>query len=94
MGYQIQYEQIGQVTKIKKRPKAIISFILVALILVSAISVKAFALPWVQDVLLPGDPAVTAAAFETMVESLQEGTSLLDAIKAFCLEIISHGKIT
>ena len=93
MAYEIQYKMIGQVPQKKKRPtKAIISLLLVILLIIGAVSVKTFALPWVQEVLVPGDPAVTAAAFETMVMNLKEGTSLFDAVKTFCLEILSHAQ--
>jgi hypothetical protein len=44
----------------------------------------------VQEVLLPGDPAVTAAALENMTEGLRSGESLLDAVTAFCREIIAN----
>ncbi len=40
--------------------------------------------------LLPGDPAVTAAALDTLQGNLRAGQTLRDAFTAFCLEII-HG---
>ena len=40
--------------------------------------------------LLPGDPAVTAAALENMAADLKAGQSVRDAITAFCAEIIAH----
>jgi len=44
----------------------------------------------IGKLLLPGDPDVTQAAITTMVEDVKTGTSLPDAITAFCREIIQN----
>ncbi len=46
----------------------------------------------VLDFLLPGDPAVTQAAFSDLVEDVRSGESVPDAVTAFCREIIIHGQ--
>ncbi len=41
--------------------------------------------------LIPGDPVVTAAAFDTMVQRLQAGEDAAQTVTAFCREILDHG---
>lgn len=43
--------------------------------------------------LLPGDPEVTAAALETMVQQIGTGENVGDAFSCFCREIIDHADI-
>lgn len=43
--------------------------------------------------LLPGDPVITGAALDTMVESLQGGLPIGEAFTAFCEEIVAHAQI-
>jgi hypothetical protein len=62
------------------------------LLVVAAVTVKSVGLQWVREVLLPGDPAVTAAALEGFVLDIKEGDTLVDAITAFCQEIVNGGK--
>jgi hypothetical protein len=57
-----------------------------------ALTVKATGLPWVQKYLLPGDPEVTAAALEQMVDDLRAGHGLGAAVTAFCREIVENAK--
>jgi len=42
--------------------------------------------------LIPGERAVTAAAFDGMVSDIGEGTSLRQAFLNFCREIILNGR--
>ncbi len=42
----------------------------------------------IKTFLLPGDPAVTEAAFVGMVEDIRAGERLSDAVTAFCQEIM------
>ena len=94
MGYKIMYASFGEE---KKMPKGrgswnkVAALLLVAVLLLGAMTVKNKGLRWVKDYLLPGDPAVTAAALEDMVTDLREGDSLFDAVTAFCREIMAHG---
>lgn len=46
----------------------------------------------VADVLLPGDAEVTAMAVQTMVNELNEGQGIGEAVTAFCQEIIAGGQ--
>lgn len=89
MSYQIEYNTVG-LPKPKGKPQKTPNWALlcVALCLLLALGIKCLGLPWVQQVLLPGDPAVTAAALENMVADLKGGASLIGAITAFCQEIL------
>ena len=42
----------------------------------------------VWQYLIPGDPAVTTAAFSSMVDDIGEGESIRQAFLTFCKEII------
>lgn len=96
MSYRITYPSFGEE---KKQPPAkrgwtgVVSAALVAALVFGAIAVKNRGLTWVQAYLLPGDPAVTAAALDGMVEDLRSGESITEAVKAFCQEIIAHADI-
>ena len=91
MAYRISYDGVGKYRlKNKNKRKGIYSAVFVLLLVFVAISIKVSGLTWVQEVLLPGDSAVTAAALEDMVTDLRNGDSLYEAIKAFCQEIVEH----
>lgn len=45
-----------------------------------------------QRILIPGDAEVTIAAFSSMVEQIQAGEPIGDAVTAFCGEIIENGQ--
>lgn len=93
MAYQIRYEKIG--TKPEKSPKkwtGLIAAICVLALVTGAVTVKTVGLKWIQEVLLPGDPEVTAAALEGLVEDLKDGESLGRAVTAFCEEIMKNAE--
>lgn len=93
MGYRIEYGSQGDLRKpLKpKRPYSAIAAAACVLALVAgAIAIKHTGLTWVQEVLLPGDPAVTAAALENMVDNIKEGNSIAEAVTAFCQEIVEN----
>jgi hypothetical protein len=93
MSYRIEYGSGGELRKPckKKGLWARVAVVICVLSLVAgAMTIKNTGLSWVKTVLLPGDPAVTAAALENMAESIREGESLVDAVTAFCREIIEN----
>ena len=94
MGYRIEYGDM-KVHKYRRRAKwgSWIAFACVILLVAGAITVKTVGLTWVQEVLLPGDPVVTAAALDGLVEDLRQGDTLGQAIKAFCQEIMENGQL-
>ena len=42
--------------------------------------------------LLPGDPAVTGPALQTLIERLTDGEALGDAVTAFCREVVAGAR--
>lgn len=44
-----------------------------------------------RQLLIPGDPDVTAGAFDTLVRQVRAGEAVSDALRAFCQEILYHG---
>lgn len=44
-----------------------------------------------RDILIPGDPEVTAAAFSGMMEDIRTGEDVTGAVTAFCREILDNG---
>lgn len=89
MAYRIKYNLVGpdrQTTQKSKRTRTIITILGIAGLVTIALR-----LPWAQNLLLPGDAAVTAAALESLAKNLQQGESLMDAITVFCRNIIAHG---
>lgn len=45
------------------------------------------------DFLIPGDKEITKHAFTTMIEDVQEGEDIKDAVTAFCVEILNGAKV-
>ena len=43
-----------------------------------------------RELLIPGEPAITVAALETLTENLQEGMPFQLAVETFCGEILSY----
>ena len=96
MSYRITYPSFGEEKKLpvrRERWAGVAAVALVVILVFGAIAVKNTGLTWVQTYLLPGDPAVTAAALDGMVEDLRNGESLGEAVKTFCEEIIAHADI-
>lgn len=95
MAYRIDYGTAGTHRKPLRHKLSAPAFkatIFVLILVASAVTVKLVGLTWVRDVLLPGDPAVTAAALDNMTDGLRNGESLLDAVTAFCREIIENAQ--
>ena len=95
MGYRVEYKSFGEekkLPKVRKYKSAVLAAALVLSLTGGALTVKLTGLPWVQKYLLPGDPEVTAAALEQMVEDLRSGHSLGDAVTAFCREIMENAQ--
>ena len=93
MAYNIRYVSFDEEKKQPKDTKLrnrIAACLLVVVLLIGAMTVKHRGLRWVTEYLVPGDPAVTAAALEGMVMDLREGENLYDAVTAFCREIMEH----
>ena len=91
MPYRIDYGSAGNQRKplrAKLSSPAIKTSLVILAFVTGAVVIKIFGLTWVQEILLPGDPEVTAAALHNMTDGLRNGDSLLDAVTAFCREIV------
>lgn len=94
MGYKIVYG--GQIHPRKKKvslKKLATAFILLSLV-AAAITVKTVGLPWVEQVLLPGDPRLTSQALADLADSIRQGTSLWQALETFCREIVFNAGLS
>ncbi len=93
MGYRILYDnermQINRDNS-KHFGSRIISVMLICLLVLG--SLKLIGWDKVKHYMLPGDPAVTETAFNSMIESIRAGESVKDAVTAFCVEIIDNAK--
>lgn len=45
---------------------------------------------YIKEAMIPGENAVTVAAFENLTQRLRQGETLQDAVTAFCIDVI-HG---
>lgn len=90
MGYRVEYGKIRKVRNLESRfsRKAAFTgmFLLSFLILVKVCWPQGSGL--LQEILLPGDGAVTAAALDVFTEELRAGGSFLEAFTVFCRQIL------
>ena len=90
MAYRIQYspEDKKRYPGVKKRIQVRTGqWVVVLLAFGAALCLRIYGVP---DFLIPGDPVVTREAAELMMDQLQNGNSLNDAVTVFCKEIL-HG---
>lgn len=93
MGYRIEYgsqDELRKPLKNKHRYSAIAAAVCILALVAGAMAIKHTGLTWVKEVLLPGDPAVTATALENMVDHIKDGDSIAEAVTAFCREIVEN----
>ena len=82
-----------QVISIRKTPGLKrLCIIIVAVIFICALYIGAQN-GSLSRILLPGDPEITEAAISTLIENLQDGKTVADAVEVFCKEIISNAQI-
>ena len=93
MAYRIEYNAIAVKLPPKKRSGRWRVLLAVAALVGGAALIKRFALDFTLQYLIPGDPAVTAAAFENMAQELKLGQSLTQALTTFCREIIANAGV-
>lgn len=90
MGYQIQYGQTMKRKIIfdqKKKTNSSMSIKLVILGLLITLSIFLGNSGYL-DFMIPGNKEATTAAFESMIQDVQNGENVKEAITAFCLEIL------
>ena len=94
MAYQISYGPVKTKHPVARRAKTgrWLLLTLCAAALVVGLQVSEVG-KTVWNWILPGDPQVTGAALDTMVEELKEGNSVGEAVTAFCREIIENAQL-
>lgn len=91
MGYRIDYGSGKKTGGRRKKLRvgliaAICLCLLVAVLEISGLKTMLW------NRLLPGDPAVTAAALDEMVQAIRSGESAAGAVTAFCMEIVENAR--
>ena len=90
MAYLIRYDAGGGVkTSIPERGS--VKFWILSALVAAILALNIFCPELIssfKNALIPGDPAVTTAAFESMVSSIGNGVTVGDAFAGFCREII------
>ena len=89
MGYYIRY----QPEKNDKYPEEVhkrkdLVRIIASVVLLIALLSGVFFREEITEFLIPGDASVTKAAVSEMIESIETGTSVGEAITVFCRELI------
>lgn len=94
MGYRVVYGPMPKMAKKQERKPLRLQMLTATFLLLFAWTVRQ-AWPEGREVLrqylLPGEPTVTEEAFRNMLEDLRQGEPVLDAVSAFCAEIVEHG---
>ncbi len=90
MSYQIQYspefaKQYPSKPKQKRSPLPLVAISAALLLVYIAVKTNIF------SILLPGDEAVTVAAFSSLVESVESGIPVRSSLLEFCRKIIVNG---
>lgn len=97
MGYSVYYSPQTEKKFPSKRTKHKKSRIIVKIILIVCLIVFAFSLSecnLLYELFIPGKPAVTVAAMESLAYNLREGMPLVTAVETFCVEIFSSVPLT
>jgi len=90
MSYQIQYTETGLKRRIPHPVRNLLLCVGVCLSARIAIHMLGWDRLW-QNLWIPGDSAVTAAAFDEMVVTIQSGQGIYDAFLEFCRTILNYG---
>lgn len=90
MSYQIQYEsEKNRQYPIKTNRLSVKRIVITATIAVLVICLLSS--PSFKRFIIPGDPKITGAAFSRMIDDLQNGDTVGEAITTFCREIVHNG---
>ncbi len=91
MGYKITYDNAGNArfysNNSRKLPKWAIT--LCCAIMLTAVLIYAGGGKFLRNFFMPG---VSDAALSALAEDLRSGESLLDAVSAFCSEVVNNAK--
>ena len=90
MGYRISYEPIQKLRQAEKRRSAVAALTALFLLAFPFLAYAFWPEGWhlLRKFLLPGDPAVTAAALEELSLDLKSGSELSVALEGFCHTIL------
>lgn len=90
MGYRIDYGPVKKMRDVEKRTSRLAA--LTGVFLLLFVTTVCYCWPEgtavLRDLLLPGDPAVTAAAMEELSDSLRAGESVFHALSDFCNRVL------
>ena len=92
MGYRIEYDtdtKYYEITPESKPRQSILTGISFGIFLAATFLFWPEGAQFLQEVLIPGDNAVTLKAFEALAENFAAGMGLREAAEAFCTEILS-----
>ena len=93
MAYRIAYGPSGTVLKEKRRKRRKWISAVAVFALVIGILRLFWIGDWMRDFLIPGDPDVTVAAWNTMVDKLRDGSGIRLAVAAFCEQVLEGAEI-
>ena len=96
MGYRIVYGKTPEKTTFNDRKQQTGKRIAVwtaALIAAVSICWIGWSHPDIRQYILPGDPQVTGAALDQLIDDIRSGDPVSDAVAAFCKEIIDSAPL-
>ena len=90
MRYSVQYEpdKNDLYPQVSKQNKGTGSYIFIGCILLAAVLTVSIFKETIISWIVPGDDQITIHAAEAMVDRLKDGSSIGDAVTAFCEEIL------
>ena len=97
MGYRIEYDGPGEVCLHQRNRSRHIGVMTAAFFLLFCTLMSVI---WPEkwnrasQQLVPGDPAVTKAAFSQMTRQLREGEDVYDAVFTFCREVVDGAALS
>jgi hypothetical protein len=92
VGYRIEYGPVKKLRGVEKRISSVSSLIGLLLLLM-ILCFSQYGSTVLKEVLIPGDPEITVAAFSDMTDQLCNGTELQEAILCFCVDILEGAGI-
>ena len=95
MGYRIEYGPVKKVRGLESRFSLICSLVGVIFLacLLLAGCIWSEILSGLRNILIPGDPAITVAAFVELSDQLRNGAPLQDALLSFGADILEGAGI-
>lgn len=94
MSYQIIYDSKDMhiANKRKKRRHTGLMVCILSILMLGILRISGWG-ETLWQYMIPGDPEITAEAFQNLSDSLQNGHSLSDAVFVFCNTVIQGAKL-